>query len=153
MTDEQTELLREWLERLRDAQKVHYRMGHFLRWWYLIIGLPIVIFSCISAFLAFGLPIVAWTNASIWAGVGSMIVAVLASIQTFLRLNELADAHVKAAKGYANLKVELEHVLAFPPPDGQMQPQLDDFRRRWEVVNNDAPEAPGKLWADRRKPA
>ena len=146
MTEDQVILLEEWTGRLRSAQKVHYRMTGRNRRWYLLIGLPIVVLSSVSAFLAFGLPIVSVAHAATWAGIVSMFVAILAGVQTFLRLNEQADRHIKAAKSYSDLKNELEYLRACPPSAEELGRTLDEFRRRWRQVNEAAPEAPAKLW-------
>lgn len=146
MTEVQAALLDEWIGRMRSAQKAHYNMTSHHRRWYLLIGLPIVILSGTSAFLAFGLPILPIKNSSMWAGFVSMFVAILAGVQTFLRHNEQADKHVVAAKNYSDLKNELEQLRAFPPLEDELDRTLCAVRGRWQQINNAAPEAPSSLW-------
>jgi hypothetical protein len=117
-----------------------------------MIGIPVIVLSIISAALAFGLPNTRIDYAARAAGLVSVMVAVIAGIQTFLNLGQLSETHLKAAKNYNKLKIDFENLLRFPPNDDRIKDAVQGILSRWHVVIDESPALPPKLYAEVRAP-
>jgi hypothetical protein len=138
MNKSQIDLIKEWLGRIAKAQKFHFKRHIYCLRWHLIIGILLIIFSIISTMMAFYL-----LN---YAGIISIIVLIIASIQTFLNLGRLSEEHLRAAKNYDNLKVELEHLLGFSSDDNQINNTLPNIISRWQIIIKESPALSPKMY-------
>jgi len=80
-------------------------------------------------------------------GLLSVLAAVLASLQTFLRFSELAEKHRVAGARFAALKHEIELIIAMPPSSqDKLREMLSELDQRWAKLREDSPNIPGKIW-------
>jgi type II secretory pathway pseudopilin PulG len=88
-------------------------------------------------------------------GMISVLAAILASLQTFLRFGERAEKHRAAAERWSALRREIDQMLALHPTylasRGDPKQYLDDLRRRMDEVAQQSPELGEGSWrGDRR---
>lgn len=99
-------------------------------------------------------------NVDLWLRIGvgmiSVLAAVLASLQTFLRFGERAEKHRSAAELWASIRREIDEMLALHPTylasRGDPKQYLDDLRRRMDEIAQQSPEMGVKgLWRSQRR--
>jgi hypothetical protein len=80
----------------------------------------------------------------------SVLAAVLASLQTFLRFGERAEKHRTAAEAWADLRRDMEEMIALHPtyPESRGDPKkyLDDVRQRFAQIAQQSPEMGEEGW-------
>jgi len=80
-------------------------------------------------------------------GLVSVLTALLASLQTFLRYAERAEKHRVAAALYSDLRREMEEVRALPVEDrGPAKPHLDHLRDGMDRLGKESPEIGEWAW-------
>jgi MFS family permease len=145
-------LLREWQLRAAVSQDAHYRRATRMSSYNLLFGIPVVIFSTIvgtSVFATLQENVdVSWRIA---VGIVSVLAAVLASLQTFLRFQERAEKHRAAAELWASIRREMDQMLALHPDylaeRSDPKSYLDQLRRRMGEVSSQSPEIGDKDWS------
>lgn len=147
-TDRSDGLFREWRTRVHRMQIAHYDAATRLERLNLIFGVPVVVLSTTVGTTIFA----GLQQSTSWAlqlatGLCSVIAAVLASLQTFLRFGERASQHRLAGARYSTLKTELETVATFGLKDDSEVTEkfLRDFRGRWASLNEDSPTVPERI--------
>jgi conflict system pore-forming effector with SLATT domain len=108
--------LLDWERRSAAAAEVHFQTAEYLGRWNLFLGIPVVVLSAIVGTGVFAtLQRDVNIGIRIAAGVTSVIAAVLASVQTFLRFGARAEQHRVAAERWSAIRREIEKALALPP--------------------------------------
>src|SRR5687767_7886895 len=148
-TDEAEALLREWGDRAAAAKRCHYELVETYRRRHTRLGIPVVVISSLvgtSLFATLGEPEVSQVL-RLTAGLVSVVAAVLAGVQTFLRYSELAERHMIAADWYAACQRRVEQVLAIPAED-RTEPAktLDEVRKELARIGQHSPEIGEKRW-------
>jgi hypothetical protein len=144
------ELAQEWLRgvRIRDvahnlAAARYDRIGQLL-------GIPVVIFATFVATASFsalsGSP-VRWVQ--IAAGAVSVVAAVLAGLQTFLRYPELSQKHKSAAGKCGEIRRAIEESLTLEPP--ALQERLKPLRQRMDTVYDESPVIPQSIYGKAKR--
>jgi hypothetical protein len=141
-------LLQNWHRRVYAAQSAYYMEAERLRRWHFLLGIAVVILSTIvgsSAFTergtGYGLP------SLLIGGLGSLA-AILAGLQTFLKLSESAAHHGIAADWYATIRREIEELQALPRHlRGPVRSTLDTIRQDMNKAGQTAPELGERRWA------
>ncbi|MBI4527608.1 MAG: SLATT domain-containing protein [Deltaproteobacteria bacterium] len=149
-TTEAERLLEEWRKRVYAAQSAYYIMAERLRrQHYYYLGIPTVILSSIVGTTIFAdigqdklsIPV------RLIAGTVSILAAVLAGLQTFLRPGQAATEHGFAADWFAAIRREIEELLALPRASrGNAKACLDSIRREMNKAGQKAPELDESLW-------
>jgi hypothetical protein len=145
-------LMREWQERASISQDAHYVIATRLSSYNLVFGVPVVVFSTVVGTSVFA---TLQENVSVgWrigVGIVSVIAAVLASLQTFLRFQERAEKHRAAAEHWAAIRREIDQMLALHPDylaeRSDPKEYLDQLRQRMGEVSAQAPEIGHKDWS------
>jgi len=147
-TDQIETLLSDWRKRVYASQSAYYMEAERLRRGHYLLGIPVVIVStavgsALFASTGSGGPAVPnWTT-----GILSALAAVLASLQTFLRLGENAARHGAAADWYSAIRREIEQLQALPRHlRGDARTRLDDIRKEMNKAGQNAPELRESLW-------
>jgi len=81
-------------------------------------------------------------------GIVSVLAAILAGIQTFLRFSQRALKHRSAATRYSAIRREIAEIMALPADArGGARQLLDSLRDRMDKLSDQAPEIGPRLWA------
>ena len=130
------ELVHTWRRRSREASLAHYDSAHICQRNHFLLGIPMVILSTIVGTSVFAtLAKEATAESKIIIGTLSVLAAIFAALQTFLRFSERAERHRLAGAEFSSLNKELELILAYPPASSQDESKLlSEFRKRWDDV-------------------
>ena len=150
-SDEVEQLLQDWRQRVYAAQSAHYASADRFRLLNYVVGVPAVVFSSVVGTAIFaGLeknspkaPLVA---------LASILAAVLAGLQTFLRFSERAAHHATAADWYSAIRRDIEGTLHLPVEvRGKAKDCVDQVRKEMNRAAQDAPELNTRLWSREAK--
>jgi hypothetical protein len=140
------ELLRDWRNRVYAAQAGYYEMAERLRRRNYWLGIPVVIVSSMVGTAVFA----DWGNDGTykwWVGSVSILAAVLASLQTFLKFGENANLHGVAADWFAAIRRDIEEIQALPAHlRGNPKTCLDAIRHEINRAGQKSPELSEALW-------
>jgi hypothetical protein len=141
-------LLDKWHERARINQMQHYEAAKHFAKLHNALGIPGVILSGIVASAVFAtLQKQVDVRVQIAVGTLSVVAAVLAALQTFLRYSERAEKHRSTAAAYAVVRHRLETVanisVALRPP---LKELLDNISGQVDSLTQSAPNVPDKVW-------
>jgi len=145
-TPKMEQLLEEWHHRVYAAQAAYYEVAERLRRRNYQLGIPVVIVSSMVGTAVFA--DVGQDSTYKWVvGAVSLIAAVIASLQTFLKLGESATLHGAAADWFAAIRRDIEQVLALPPElRGHPKQCLDSIRHEINKAGQKSPELSERLW-------
>jgi hypothetical protein len=157
--DEAIERLYEaWHRRVAAAEHGHRLMSDRLRRRYLMLGIPVVVFTTLVGTSAFASLQNAHANSIttenadpdivlLAVGTISVLAAVLSSLQTFLRYATRAEGHRIAALRYETLRREMATTLAMPlEARGQPDRALDNARGRMDRYAKESPTIGERQW-------
>jgi hypothetical protein len=145
-TDQVEQLLNDWHSRVYAAQTAHYASADNLRLLNYLIGVPAAILSSIVGTAIFAGLEKDSAQTYIIASI-SILTAVLAGLQTFLRFSERAVQHATAGDWYSAVRRDLEATIHLPIEfRGRAKECLDRFRKEINRVAQDSPELRGLLW-------
>lgn len=149
-------LLKDWRQRTAAASEAHYKLASGLRRKNLMLGIPVVIFSSIvgtSLFATLAHPEAGIPPAfKIAIGLISLLAAIFAALQTFLRFGERAEKHVVAADWYAAVRRDVDQLLVLSPKErGTPKSCFDRLRKQMSKVGQHSPEIGDRLWKDMAK--
>jgi hypothetical protein len=146
---ETEELLLRWWRRVSAVEAGHYKMADRLGRANLRLGVPVVVLSTIIGTSVFAtLKNQVDFRIRIAVGMISVLMAVLASLQTFLRYAERAEKHRSAANLYSSLRREMEELRALPLSDREPpKAPLDRLRETMDRLGKESPEIGEWAWA------
>lgn len=143
-------LLENWLRRARECQFGHYAAATVLarrNYW---LGIPVVILTSLVGTSVFvTLQHEVDIRIKVATGLLSVLAAVLASLQTFLRTSEKAEKHRSSGALYGALAREIEQELNFPSKQGEQTEFLNGLRTQMDALAKEAPEIPAYVWKHR----
>ena len=144
-------LLADWDKRAAASSEAHYALAGRLAGRNIQLGVPVVVLTTIIGTSVFAsLQKDVGTGFRIAIGVVSVLAAVLASVQTFLRFAERAEQHRASAENWAAIRREIAQKRARHPEyraaRGDAQKYLDGLRRRFDQVSAQSPEMGEKTW-------
>jgi hypothetical protein len=152
-TQPERDLLDDWAGRVTAAQHAHYYLMTRLRRKNMALGLPVVILSAVVGTALFAS--VANQDAKIPSGVRlligsiSVLAAVLAGVQTFLKFSERAEQHGLAADWLAAVRRDIDLMRATPEPlRGDPREALTGLRKEINKIAQNAPGIGEKVWHD-----
>jgi hypothetical protein len=156
--DSVEDLYESWHRRVAAAEHGHRLMGDRLRRRYLLLGIPVVIFTTLVGTSAFASISKAQGNSIqgldidpdvvlVVVGTISVMAAVLSSLQTFLRYATRAEGHRIAALRYETLRRDMATTLALPrEARGQADRDLDSVRQRMDRYAKESPTIGERQW-------
>ena len=149
------EMLTRWRKNCLRSQIANYdSANHFASRNY-VLGVPTVILSAIvatSVFASLGQEVELCIQ--IIVGLVSVLAAVLAALQTFLKLDELAAKHRSIAAEYGSVKRRLDQEIAkLGMGEEVSQLAVNDVRERMDTLSREGPVVPQKLWKKAREVA
>jgi len=109
------------------------------------LGIPVIMFSSIVGSAAFTQIHQAPNNTvRIFAGVLSIVSAILAGLQTFFGFGESAEKYRAVGIGYEKIEKDIEEILALPGYfRDDFKQQIDNVREQMNTLADDSPEIPG----------
>ena len=136
---------KEWEVRLNLAQAGHYAASEKYMFINNILGVPLVVLSSfVSAFLFFDQPgAQEWINLAL--KISGLIVAILASLQTFMRPAEKAEMHRVKATKYGGLKRKIEQFLCQGASESDWPIFSKEVITEWNGIADDSPVTPQSL--------
>lgn len=147
MDTHEKQVLEDWLTGVRVLTVGHYAAAKHFEECHRNLGVPVIVLSTIVGTAVFAS---IQSSPAVWAqalvGFLSLSAAILSGLQTFLGYSQLAEKHKRAAVNYSQLRRELDEFCAYPPAKDERKPFLDDFRKRWDVLEQDAPTIPDKVY-------
>src|SRR5712691_7065547 len=150
-TPEIDRLLGEWHRRVYAAQSAYYLVAERLRRRHYYLGIPTVILASITGtalFTEIGQDHVSRAVGLVAATV-SLLAAVLAGLQTFMRPGQVAAEHGFAGDWFAAIRREIEQLQALPRETrGTPKECLDSIRKEINKASQKAPELDESLWAN-----
>jgi hypothetical protein len=139
------DLLQDWYRRARENQFAHYEAIKPLSSANYKLGVPVALLSAVVGTSIFAtLQEETAIGFRIGAGIVSVLAAVLASLQTFLRLSERAEKHRTVGARYGALRRELEAAIAKGGP--YEEKLVDGLREKLDSISSEAPEIPDRVW-------
>ena len=144
-TTEVVNLLRDWSARAGASADAHYALCTRLSRSNIRFGVPVVVLTTFVGTSVFAtLQHHVNTELKVLIGMVSVLAAVLASLQTFLRFGERAEKHRTAAEAWAALRRDMEAMIALHPtyPESRGDPKhyLDELLRRFAQIAQQSPE-------------
>lgn len=146
MENEVVKLLYKWLRRVKRAQLAHRLSAKHAQAHHFRIGIPAIVLSTIVGTSVFASFQVDLPGGKVVVGLLSMCAAVLTALQTFLRYDETARNHQKAAVGYAQVRQSIEHRLVFPLSDDNLEEFCALLKEKIEKLNEESPLIKEKVW-------
>ena len=145
------DLLRDWARRAGTSSDAHYRLASRLSRSNIRFGVPVVAMTTFVGTSVFAtLQHHVNTGLRVLVGMISVVAAVLASLQTFLRFGERSEKHRFAAEAWASLRREIDEMVALHPTylasRGDPKQYLDDLRRRMGEIAQQSPEMGEQGW-------
>lgn len=150
-TPEVERLLEDWRNRVYAAQAAHYASADRFRLLNYLVGVPATIFSSVVGTALFtGLE--KGSPQTLLVGSVSILAAILAGLQTFLRFAERASHHATAGDWYSAIRRDIEEVLHLPRAD-RSSPKvcLDEVRKEMNRAGQNSPELSGPQWTRQAK--
>lgn len=150
-TPEVVRLLREWSTRAGASADAHYELCTRLSRSNIRFGVPVVVLTTFVGTSVFA-TLQHHVDVALRIAVGliSVLAAVLASLQTFLRFGERAEKHRTAAEAWAALRRDMEAMIALHPtyPESRGDPKkyLDDVRQTFAQIAQQSPEMGEQGW-------
>jgi hypothetical protein len=146
-TSEVDALLGHWRSRVYAAQTAYYWQAERLWRWHYLLGVPMIFMSAVVGSSLFaekgggiGIP------TAVTATLGGLT-ALLASLQTFLKLAETATRNTAAADWYAAIRRDIEALQALPRHlRGDVRVRLDAIRKDINKAGQNAPAIGERLW-------
>lgn len=141
-------LLIDWYCRAKFSQYAHYESAKLYERLNYSLGFPVIILSAFvgtSVFVSLGKSVNPVVQIAI--GLVSVSTAALASLQTFLRFSEKAEASRIAGARYGALRREIQEILVF---DTFNKKDVSNIRGKIDELATDVPHLPSFIWSRRK---
>ena len=152
ITSGNLEMLNRWRLNCRRSQIANYNCASRFASQNYLLGVPTVIMSAIvatSVFVSLGISVEPYIQ--IIVGLVSVLAAVLAALQTFLKREELASKHRSIAADYGSVKRKLDQQIAKLEAEEEVSQQtVDSIRGRMDRLSIQGPIVPRDIWAKAR---
>ena len=151
-TEPVLDLLRSTHDAAAVSQDAHYTLATRLVKYNIWFGVPVVALSTLVGTSVFAtLQKDVRTSLRIIVGFVSVLAAVLASLQTFLRFQERAEKHRAAAEHWSQIRRETKQMLALHPEylaeRSDPKTYLDSLREKMDRVSAQSPEIGASEWS------
>jgi len=143
------DLLKDWSHRADESSKNHFARARKLSSLNMALGIPVVVLTTVVGTSVFAtLQQSLNTTIRIIGGVAVVIAAVLAALETWLRLGEYVERNRAAAEMWSAIRREITEMLALPAPvaRGGQRGYLDDLRKRMDEIAAESPEMRVTHW-------
>ncbi|WP_367025486.1 DUF4231 domain-containing protein [Methylococcus sp. ANG] len=147
MKPDQRVLLKSWRDEIGTMMATHHQLSTKIRRLNYLLGIPTIVMAMLIAIYVF---ITVNRDPDLWirmlVGLIALLVAILSSLQTFLKYSEQAENHRNASARYQALFNALDQSLVIPPKDETALGEwCNKLRERWDELNLEAPTVPNRL--------
>jgi len=147
MKIEQKQLLKAWRDELGVMMRMHFLLSSKIRLLNYVLGVPTIIIAMLVAsyiFFTINQDVAFWVK--MLFGLLTLLIAILSSLQTFLKYSEQAGNHSNASTRYQALFNEIDQLLVIPPKDeATLGEWCNKLRERWDALNLEAPSIARKF--------
>jgi hypothetical protein len=136
MDESKKKMILDWMRKIHTLEYAHrFESVDWQRtnYW---LGVPALIIAAIVAALASMCEIKDEIYTKMLLAVGSICVAILTGLQTFLKPSELAQKHRAASATYENLRHKIEYLLQFRPNAYNLDAELEKIRTEWMQIDS-----------------
>ncbi|MCK8520641.1 SLATT domain-containing protein [Aquimarina sp. D1M17] len=141
MTNEQEELITNWIEDAQILLTCHLSMAESTRRKHRNIGILSAVLSAIvgsSIFASLGQDNTDRTLV-VLTGLISLIATILTSVLAFLKLPEIANQYHNSGNDYAAIRKELEFLLLFKTDDNkQVENEIKRLKIKWDDIRKNS---------------
>jgi hypothetical protein len=148
-TPEIRHLLKDWAHRADESSKNHFARSIHLSALNMGLGIPVVVLTTVVGTSVFAtLQQSLNTTLRVTGGILIVIAAVLAALETWLRLGEGVEKNRAAAEMWSAIRREITEMVALPPPvaRGGQRGYLDNVRKRMDEIAEESPEMRNTHW-------
>lgn len=141
-------VLDNWYLRAHRHRAAHYRAAQRYRMYNYFLGIPVIALTSIVGTSVFA-TLAKSQEGRIQLAVGmlSVAAAVLASLQTFLKLPERSELHRVAGARYAALARDIQVLKAIPADQRENPKQaLEDLKSKLDSVGIESPDIPTRIY-------
>ncbi|GMQ87384.1 MAG: hypothetical protein BMS9Abin08_0585 [Gammaproteobacteria bacterium] len=142
-------VIEDWHERARQVQNAHYDSGGYYEKIYLSLGLPVIVLSALvggSEVLVPNEVVNQFGNAKALSGVISLGIAVLAGLQTFLKLSQRSERHRMAGARYGEVRRALEEInITCAESNKDAKIELHKIKKHMDSLAGESPELPQRI--------
>ena len=140
------ELLEDWHKRVYAAQSAHYYAAQWFRRFNYLVGIPAVALASIVGTTIFA-GLEKDSSRAFLVASASILSAVLAGLQTFLRFSERSAKHATAAAWYSAIRRDIEETLHLPTEcRGKARDVLSKLRKEMNHAAETSPELSIRSW-------
>jgi len=134
-------LITDWKLHAERAQQGHYAAGLFYERFFLYLGIPVIVLSVIVG----GSQVLDIISKQI-GGIISLCIAVLAGLQTFLKLSQRSEQHRSAGAHYGRIKRTLEETLfTLAGDNGDTKSKVHKIKIQLDSLAQECPEIPRRF--------
>ena len=153
MTVEQElhQIIEDWHNRSSQIQEAHYEAGNYYERQYLRLGIPVIVLSAIVGGAEVLVPVdilqsLGANGAKNISGVISLLVAVLAGLQTFLKLSQRSERHRMAGARYGDCRRALEEIRILSAESSkEAREELHRIKQQFDGLASESPELPQNI--------
>lgn len=135
-----------WHKRASQVQDAHYDSGSLCNKWFNVLGLSVVVLSALLGSLEVIVPVDNIKHpemAKNISGVISLLVAILAGIQMYLKLGQRSELHRMAGAHYGEIKRSLETINIICEDSEQKAIQeVNRIEKKMDAYAKESPEIP-----------
>jgi len=153
-TSGEAELLQTWQRRCREAQFAHYqeaeRLGKLNIW----LGIPVIALTALvstSVFASLADDGQQDPQLQLLTGFLSVLAAVLASLQTFMKFSERAEQHRSVGARYGSTKRQLETLTVLSARQQASNTQFEQIQQELDSISAEAPGIPRRTFSQVHK--
>ena len=151
-SNDNLEMLARWRTNCRRSQVANYESANRCSNRNYFLGIPTVVLSAIVAtgvFASLGQKVELYIQ--IGVGLVGVVAAVLSSLQTFLKLDELAAKHRSIAAEYGAIKRHLDQEISRLRTGQEVSQQtINNIRERMDALSREGPVVPRVVWRKAR---
>ena len=139
-------LLRQWLHGIKISHVGHRRAATVFGRRARVLGVLATLASAVVGTTVFAsLSEASDPRLLVVAAILSVVAVIMSSLQTFLNYGELVAAHRRAGTGYAALRRQVDHLLAFGQPDA-LPDAMAEIAATWTKLDEDSPDLPSGIF-------
>ncbi|REL29279.1 SLATT domain-containing protein [Thalassotalea euphylliae] len=149
ISSETHRVIDEWHTRVVRVQNAHYDSGNLYERRFLQLGIPVIVLSALIGSAEVIVPIEAISQvlsqevAKSISGVLSLLVAILAGLQTFLKLSQRAERHRMAGARYGDVRRSLETInITCEESMAAAKESLNKIKDKMDSLALESPEIP-----------